>query len=336
MEKNELLKVLWVENDPKVIESYQLDAETYGLELVCYPCWDKAKEALKTDDRHWSAIILDAKCQNHKNDIDDAQVFLVHALSDIKEFSKERGKVIPWYILSGASENEFTKSILEDRMAWDKDWTESTGKVYYAKGVDNEMLYRRIKVHAENYSQMFQIHYIYNTVFDAMRETDLEEHIVSLEDLLLPIHFPNIKKDTEYNDSGFKKVRIIIESIFRSMITNGILPYFGKKVNLFWSSFLLNGKNAIDQKGNVHFRFIGSEPIIPKVMGDNLKAMSDNLPTDLHPTEGINNYLELVNQTTYLLKSYTFQLCDIILWYQNYLQTHQDVEANRKNWEKVE
>ena len=56
----DLIQVLWVEDDPMVIENYPLKAENFGLQLVDFPCWDAAQAALENDFDRWSAIILDA------------------------------------------------------------------------------------------------------------------------------------------------------------------------------------------------------------------------------------------------------------------------------------
>ncbi len=201
------------------------------------------------------------------------------------------------------------------------------------------MLYQRVRVHAERYNKLFQIHHIYKDVFDAMKEVHLEEETINMEDLLIPIQFPVQKYVKDYNDSGFKKARLLLESVFRSMIQNGILPDFGRKINFTWSSYLLCGKDAINGQKEVQYKFIGKESIMPHVLGKNLIAMSEYLPTDLHnvdknPKNSLKYYLETVDSSPYLLKSYTMQLCDIILWYRNYLRNHQDFEENSKNWEK--
>ena len=79
----ELKQVLWVEDDPVVIEQYPLKAENFDLQLVAYPCWDEAKVALENDFDRWSAIILDAKCKYHCDSEDNAVRFLGRALNDI-------------------------------------------------------------------------------------------------------------------------------------------------------------------------------------------------------------------------------------------------------------
>ena len=46
MQAYDFIQVLWVEDDPKVTETYPLKAESFDLELVPFPCWDDAKTAL--------------------------------------------------------------------------------------------------------------------------------------------------------------------------------------------------------------------------------------------------------------------------------------------------
>jgi len=64
---DDLIRVLWVEDDPEVTKQYPITAERYGLDLVAFPCWDDAFEALKYEFDTWGAIILDAKCKHHKD-----------------------------------------------------------------------------------------------------------------------------------------------------------------------------------------------------------------------------------------------------------------------------
>ena len=164
----DLIQVLWVEDDPVVIEQYPLKAENFGLQLVAFPCWDEAKAALENDFDRWSAIILDAKCKYHRDSEDNAVVFLREALKDIAIICEKRGRVIPWYILTGGDTTEVSDSINDERMKWDFDWN----KKYYSKNVDNEMLYKRIKAHARK-SPRLQIQQMYEDVFDAIEELDL-------------------------------------------------------------------------------------------------------------------------------------------------------------------
>ena len=333
----DLIQVLWVEDDPKVTQSYRVEAETLGLQLEPYSCWDDAKKALEKDYDRWSAIILDAKCKYHRDSADNAVVFLREALKDIAALSGKKGRVIPWYVLTGGDIDEVSDSINDDRLEWDEDWTKSSNKNYYSKSVDRETLYRRIRHHA-NKSPRLQIQSMYRNVLEAIEECGIDDKgYNALEELLIPIHFPKGIKDADYNVK-FEKAREVLEYIFRSMSVHGILPKWGKEVNLRWSSCILSGIDAINKKENIVV-IKSNEQVLSPVLKRALKEMVDIIPAFCHSDneeEGEikkEEYFSNVDNSTYLLKSFAFQLCDIVLWYRNYLKTHLDVKENKSKWE---
>lgn len=340
MKAYDLIQVLWVEDDPKVTETYPLKAEAYDLELVPFSCWDDAKMALENEYDRWSAIILDAKCKHHRDSKDSAVVFLREALKDISVLGEKRGHIVPWYVLTGGDENEVSDSINNERLKWDGDWTNSMNKKYYSKNVDNEMLYNRIKYHAYK-SPRIQIQEMYRNVFEAIEECGIDDNgYNALEDLLVPVHFVQEIKEVDYNDK-YEKAREVLEYIFRSMSAHGILPEWGKKVNLQWSSCILAGKNAIikDKAGSDVIVIESKERILSPVLEKVMKEMVRIIPAFCHSENKEDGevrrmaYLNSVDDSTYLLKSFALQLCDIILWYRNYLTAHQNVEENKAKWE---
>ena len=338
MKAYDLIQVLWVEDDPKVTETYPLKAESFDLELVPFPCWDDAKAALKNEFNRWSAIILDAKCKYHKDSEDNAVVFLREALKDISVICEGKGRVIPWYVLTGGDTSEVSDSINDERMKWDSDWTTGKNKNYYSKNVDNESLFHRIKYHAQK-SPRIQIQEMYRNVFDAIEKCSIDdEGYNALEDLLVTIHFPDQIETNDYNDK-FVKARSVLEYIFSSMSNHGMLPYWGKQVNLQWSSCLLSGMPATRIKDGKEIVVIESKKqLLPPVLRCVMKEMVKIIPAFCHSDNKEENeikkeeYLKDVDSSTFLLKSFTFQLCDIILWYRNYLQKHPDAELNALEW----
>jgi hypothetical protein len=336
MRAYDLIQVLWVEDDPKVTDSYPQDAEYYGLELVPFSCWDDAREALERDFDRWSAIILDAKCKYHRDSADNAIVFLREALVDISTICEKKGRMIPWYVLTGGDDSEVSDSINDKRLKWDKDWTDSRNKKYYSKNVDNEILYRRIKYHAHK-SPRFQIQKMYRNVFEAIEECGIDnEGYNALEDLLVPIHFPDEIDSNDYNDK-FKKARVALEYIFRSMSEHGMLPQWGDEVNLRWSCCILSGLDALNKKEAPVIK--SNKRVLPILLCKVLKEMADILPADVHSASdnpdrvNIPEYLYGVDNSTFLLKSFALQLCDLILWYRNYLREHPDEELNALEWD---
>lgn len=336
----ELIQVLWVEDDPYVTTTYPLKAENFGIQLVPFSCWDDAKKELEENYDRWSAIILDAKCKYHQDSKDNSIVFLREALKDIAAFSIKQGRIIPWYILTGGDDDIISDSINDDRMEWDKDWTESKQKKYYSKNVDNEMLFRRIRCHA-TFSNRLQIQKIYKDVFEAINLCGIDISAkIALEDLLEPIHFIDAKKNIDYNDK-FAKAREVLECIFRSMASHGILPDWGKQVNLSWSSYILSGNNACrkNREGKEEVVIKSNKAIASPVIQKLLREMVSIIPAFCHSdnteTDEIKKgeYLNHVDSSTFLLKSFTLQLCDMVLWYKNYLQDHSNTEENRQCWQ---
>lgn len=329
----DMLQVLWVEDDPQVLETFPLQAEGYDIELVSFSCWDEAKEALVNDFDRWSAIVLDAKCKYHKDSTDNAIVFLREALKDISVITKEKDRLLPWYILSGGAETEISDSINDERLRWDADWKH---KKFYSKNTDAEILYQRIKIHAKK-SPRLQINTIYRDVFEAMEECGIDdEGYNSLEDLLIPIHFPDIIGSNDYNDK-FVKAREILEYIFRSMSVRGLLPDWGNKVNLVWSSCILSGIPATNSQGHTVYK--STKRILPDAMVKIMKTIVNVVPPFCHSDgeEGVRRkeYIDSVKSSTYLLKSIALQLCDLVLFYRNHLRDHPDKEVNATAWDKV-
>ena len=339
MEDFDLIQVLWVEDDPDVTETYPIEAETEGLQLNAFPCWDDAFKALNTEYDKWSAIILDAKCVYHRGEEDNVVRFLGHALNDISTLRTEKGRLIPWYVLSGGAETTISDSILEERMEWDADWTKESGKTFYSKNTDRHRLFKRIVDH-HRISHKLQIQKDYKNVFNAIEECNIGGNVSAiLIDLLTPIHYPYDIENNDYNDK-FKKIRITLEYIFNSMIDYGILPKYGDEVNLSWSSHLLAGNSAKDRQGNELYQ--SKKRILPVILCNLLKSMVNILSSDVHSKSqneekpNMPEYLESVGFSTMLLKSFVFQLCDFILWYKGYLLSHPNKEDNMKLWVKVE
>lgn len=341
MQSKDFIQVLWVENDPEIIEAYPIEAEELGLQLVPFTCFDKAYAALRDDYNRWDAIILDAKCKIHDNSMDKATPFLTHSISVLAELAREKNKTINWYILSGQGEELISDSIPPTRLAWDKDWTDSKNKSFYSKESDREILFMRIRTHYRNKAEFQISNDLYNPVFKAIEECKLDDEVYTkMEDLLIPIHFNTV--DGSYYNKMFTDVRIVIEWIFRSMIVNGILPpslLLKKKgkdgINLTWASKFLAGEP--DMKSNL--LIIGNKIVFPKVIADIVKNLIYFSGSKEHTTEeskedslNVAEYLRYVGETPYLLRSLTMQLCDVIVWYANYLKEFPDSIENSKNW----
>lgn len=345
MKNVDLIQVLWVEDDPDVLESYPEEAWDYGLDLVSHLCWDDAKAALEKDFPRWSAIILDAKCKYHLDSKDNAVEFLREALDDISTICEKKGRIIPWYVLTGGSETEVSDSINDKRMNWDGDWTTRTHKKFYSKNVDRDALYKRIKEHAQK-SCRIQIQEMYRDVYKQLLNfnTDVCEDVMTI---LESIHFPNSHLD--FNPKYFyNPLRKALEQIFRSLGRVNVIPdaFFSKEIVNMNQCFMFVIGNEAEKLGYKH----KGGGIAPRHIQDmmsliyNLGNTSSHSFAVSHPTElseeeaqSYDNQIKNEEGNSRLLVfSIALQFCEILQWMNNYIKNHSDKEENRKQWLKIE
>jgi len=348
------IQVLWVEDDPQITLTYPLEAAQYGIQLVPYCCWEDAEKALVSDFKRWSAIVLDAKCKYKHDSHDNAAVFLTQAIHAIDTICASHHRILPWYVLSGGSEEELNDLIIDSREEWDGDWNQ---KKYYSKTTDRDILFHRIPYHARVSPEM-QIRLVYYPdVFKAIQNAGLDVDVENyMEELLLPIHTHNYS-GKEYNNK-MTLVRKCIELIFQSMAQHGLLP--NKKqgdrlvmhdilvdrrggINLTWCSMIIAGVDIKDSKSDrvkIH-----SSNILPNVLKESFQRLieiaaafehTDNkLATDEQQANSRHtaSFLDEIDNAPYLLRSMVMELCNIILWYDKYLDIHDDEEINALNWD---
>lgn len=342
MADNELIHVLWVEDDPVVRKTYPLKAENFGLQLESYPCWVDAYAVLKDNFDKWSAIILDAKCKFQRDSRDSAIVFLREALKDISTICKEKNRVIPWYILTGGDEGEVSDCINEDRLKWDSDWTDKQHKKYYSKNVDNEALFERIKTHAQK-SYRLQIQEMYRDIYNQLSlfNTDVCEYIFRI---LEAAHFPNAHPDFDPK-LYYNPLRKALELIYNTLGKAAIIPnvfFANKRENLNQCFMYVIGKDAEilgyrNAKGNI------VPPHIKNMMSliinfGNAYSHSSIDSVELSEYE-IHNYDNQIisngGDSKLLIYSIALQFCEILMWMNDYIKKHPDKEENRKNWVKI-
>lgn len=347
MSIDNLFQVLWVENDPEVLESYPLEAENYNLQLVPFTSWETAEKALCEDYSRWDAIILDAKCQYKCNEADRAGRFLVQVTNKLEEITRLKGKRINWYILSGQSEESISELIPDTRKMWDGDWT----KGFYSKNMDRELLFKRIGIHVKKKFDFIITNDLYPKVFRAIEKLRLPDDVyIWMKDLLIPIHYPSELSDRDYNNR-FKDLRKILEHIFRSMIDNGIVPpVFESNItekedalNLSGISLFLANKLKDSEKLAEKYHVVATKETLPKLLQEVVKNIIYATGSTVHTARENNDgkikvydqYLPFMDGSTNLLKSYVFSMCDLILWYSKYLDLHPDKEINALDWEII-
>ena len=347
MDTNDLIKVLWVENDPEVIHTYPLEAENYDLELVPIDCWDDAKIELENKFNQWSAIILDAKCKYHRDSEDNAIVFLREALDDISTICEKEGRIIPWYVLTGGDESDVSDSINDKRLKWDKDWTDRKKKKYYSKDMDRETLFGRIKSHYQK-SYRLQILEIYQSTFEQLIQLDKDVY-EDIMTILETMHFPKAHPDF-IPRLFYNPMRKALEYVYRLAGKAGIIPeeFFSKgNVNLNQCFMFLIGRDA--EKLGYRYGNEGDR-IVPRHIHDmmsliiNIGNSSSHSTNYSHSTElsedEIQNYDNQINSTgvnsRFLIFSLALQFCEIMQWMNRYIKNHPNKEENMKKCVKLE
>lgn len=356
--RNNRIYVLWVEDDPKITETYPLEAEMQeDIDLCPFPCWETAEIELEKDYDKWDAIILDAKCRYRKDDADKAEKFLSHVFSRIQKIAKLKNRTIPWYVLSGQGEDDIC-DLIPDTNEWDEDWQELMHRRFYSKNGrttfggeeknERAVLFSRIKTHAK-LNPRFQVEYdLYPDVFRTLERLNLSADVgYHLMELLVPIHFKEHSKPEDYNKK-YADLRKALEYMFRHMVEKmGLLPPIiispSKGVNLSWSSLFLgaNQPESIENltSGEKNFwdkiKRNTENPILPKQLSDWLKSAVFQTGASVHTSKekeessmNFKKYMEHVGNSPYMLRSLTLGLCDFILWYSNFVKEHPDAEKN--------
>lgn len=335
---NDFINVLWVEDDVSKHMDYSLEAETYGIRLKPFNCWEKAKPELTAHYDDYSAIILDAKCKLNEEDPDDTFRFLPEVFSQLRVMSSERRRTIPWFVLSAGSGDIGPLHWVRDpRLEWD-DWE----KDFYSKNVDRPALFTRIPqiaVHS-NATQIKTI--LYKDVFEALgslKGADIVTAKRILVDILEALHFnSNEFKAVLY----YNQLRQLVEILFRACNKVGLIPDQCIKdgiVNLNQSSLYLAGKDAKlagVRYGNSEDRIV--TPHIEKEIRYILELGNNNSHTvelEDEDKKQMEEFFRTAN-SKYIVFSLALQMCDIIVWLKDFIAVHNDKEKNLSKCTSIE
>lgn len=339
------MKVLWVDNDPSVVEGTQLIAEQYGIDLPCFKNWEDAQKELEDNFGDYSAIVLDANCEFGADSVED-KTFLAYVMPRIAKLFGEQHAELPWYVLSAGTMDEFDLVLqlvnTDDRKRHNDDW----GKLLYYKDkryddgtTDLDSLFRNIRKSHES-SHTARIHSLYGDVFRTIADPRnmLDKEV---EELLLPIltqlHFPEtIKESTSY--ASFTQLRQVLEYLFRACNRTGLLAdecIPKGKVNLQESINYLGGQDCRFVK--VRYGSAGrGDFIFPELITDTLQQILRVANACTHTADEVpgkrNNVTEYLETAGALrkLQSYALELCNVIVWYGKYVAKHPNAKENRK------
>lgn len=352
MANNIIYKVLWVDDDISIIDSTQIKAEGYNIDLCAVTNWQEAKEILKDNFEDYSAIILDAECKMNSEDPEECG-FIHKVLMDLNKFTGKKQIEIPWYILSAGTMTGFD-SVMNDaqynRNAYDKEW----GKMVYSKAAPSyesnsaDELFKNIQRVASSQTSN-KVLARYQDTFKYLGEGNLidskDARNIMLK-MLSQLQYPEENPRFEYHGNPLRKV---LEHLYRAANKIGLLP-----------------SDCFDDRGQLNLldanRFMSGEPtkhcslrygkapknkekndgdtIFPKYMGYITLNILNFASTDSHTTE-INEYtltdkdLVINEDTKELFFGYVLQLCHVIKFFGHFVETHNNKEENLKMIKKV-
>ena len=204
---------------------------------------------------------------------------------------------------------------------------------YYIKGNDDVKLIEDILGAIEN-SDKQQVKAIYKDVFASLDIIGVRHFVEPiLMDILLPLHYPakypNFKPVYHYN-----QLRQLLEHLFRACNKVGLVPDLCMtegRVNLNQCSYYLAGKDA--EKLGVRYGEKG-ERIVPDYVENIIRAILEFGNTHSHTVEldeDDSQKIEGIFRTAlsrFIIYGLTLQICEVIIWFSEYIPKHNDKEIN--------
>lgn len=334
-ESNDKIKVLWIGYD-KTLE--KVSPSLVEISISKHQCWDDAKGLLdnRDDFSQWSAIVFGPHFKiDSTTPSSSSNVFLFSRV--LSNLSTKNNSEIPWYVVTDGNDSFLSNLYDFDQLTGrESDW----GDFMYNMDSKEQMLslIETIKKVDPFKNYKNRIKYQYRKVFDVIGDYFEPESESIMTDILSELHYPeenkNFKPVLYYN-----LLRHMIEYLFRAANVFGLIPdYFIEdgRVNLTGCSLYLSGKefNPSKKSDIQSIYYEGGE----RVFDENIEKVVKNILDITHHhshTTNINKedekelsayYSE--THSPYLLFGFTIQLCEVIIWFGNYVKSHNNREAN--------
>lgn len=317
-----IYEVIWIDDEWEKMDAFKEECEViHHIHLHPFRTQKTGMDEFDKNPKKWDAIILDAKMLDESENEVPMLVGLRKAVQHINEKSLQRK--VPYFISTGQP----------DLMS-NETFEQSFGS-YYIKERDDAKLIEDIKKTA-NESTRFLVKSYYNDAIEQLRLLN-DWGCEKILDILEAQHFPENKIDPLLY---YNPMRQILEHVFRAAHKVGLIPdeFIGKDkndVNLNQCVQYLSGRNA-DCLG---LRYGGAKDyIVPTHIKDmmflvlnlgNINSHSSTFNED--ELFKLGKYFEdNVCNSQYTIYSIALQVCEIVLFMNRYISSHENRADNLK------
>ncbi len=313
-------KILWIDDQYELLSELMERCELiHNFEITKCRFAKEGMTIFKEYLEDWSAVVLDAKVLfESMNEIPSTRG-LSYCRDCINEFKAIRS--VPTFIFTGQPDL-FSNELFENMVS-----------KYYIKGDDEDQLIADIIIEADKLIEN-QIIHKYQDIYDSLKTLGISEYTKSIIlDILLSLHYTE-KQSAFRPIHHYNQLRQLVEYLFRVCHRVGLVPdqcIPNGIVNLNQCSIYLAGKNA--EIAGVRYGVLG-ERVIPEYIEAIIRSVLDfgnihshTVELDNEDTIKVENILKSA-QSKYLIFGLTLQMCEVIIWFANYINTHNDKEVN--------
>lgn len=335
-------KVLWIDDQPELVEGYQFWAGLRNIELIHRESWADAIPVLEKDFNELTAIILDANCKFNTSDKSLDERFLSDVLQQLIGMFSDQKRFIPWYILSAGTMSNFSfitnMVISRERRELEKDWGATIYlKTDFENQGENSPLFdniRRVGDSQSNNSVLYRHREVFKYMgTDALIGVDARRIMLKA---LAVLYYP--EENINYEFAG-NPIRKVVEYMFKAAHKNGLLTddFLDKKgFIIIWDSMqYLCGMEPT----NIPFRFgrkgtkkdySDNEGVLPTTCYNTFRGLLNYVNVDSHIIgEEDDSPYKIDAESKDLFFSYVLFLCHIITCFGKYVEQHPNIEENK-------
>lgn len=287
----------------EALSKFTKESKRYNLSLSHFDNWDSAKEQLSKNLLKWHAIILDVQGKMD-NTAPCSSLFLRNAIDDINTIFNRKRNEIPWYISPSKCDGN-TDTIIKytvGRERKNKDW----GNYLYCSN-EIDKLFEKINMLLPDIPN-FRIRNVYDDVFNALNSFFPDTVTDLLFSVLQPLHSPEIFFSFDPTQN-YDNVRRTLEAFFITSCNYMLIP----------TDVCHDHSNgSVNLRGCVEYMKSGEGK---RVFPVSIALLAEGILNRTNPGCHFGSEDQLQG-LYYSVMSLSLQLCDIIVWIGNYINSN--------------